>query len=206
MESNQILRYSRQIILDEIGYPGQEKLLQSKVLVIGAGGLGSPALYYLAAAGIGRLGLSEVISQRIATTVLLPAVGQGSIGIETRVDDNFTNGYVAALNDKDSYLGITAERAFLKRLEGGCQVPIGAYGRLVNGQLHFSGLIASLDGSKLLREEIVGSPKEAQAIGVELAERLLARGGDKILAAIRAHSEVIAEFNAKTSGNNGAGF
>jgi hydroxymethylbilane synthase len=160
----------------------------------------------LAAAGIDRLGLSEVISQRIATTVLLPAVGQGSIGIETRVDDNFTNGYVAALNDKDSYLGITAERAFLKRLEGGCQVPIGAYGRLVNGQLHFSGLIASLDGSKLLREEIVGSPKEAQAIGVELAERLLARGGDKILAAIRAHSEVIAEFNAKTSGNNGAGF
>lgn len=160
----------------------------------------------LAAAGIDRLGLSEVISERIATTVLLPAVGQGSIGIETRVDDEFTNEYVAALNNENSYLSITAERAFLKRLEGGCQVPIGAYGELINGQLRLSGLIASLDGAELLREEIVGSPLEAEAIGVELAERLLTKGGDKILAAIRAHSEVIAEFNSKTGGNNGAGF
>lgn len=158
----------------------------------------------LAAAGLERLGFTNVISERLDTTILLPAVGQGSIGIETRVDDEETNALVQSLNDKNSFLGITAERAFLRRLEGGCQVPIGAYGRIVNGQLVFSGLIASLDGSELLRDEIKGSPEDAEAIGVELAEKLLARGGDQILAEIRAQSEVIAQFNAKTSGNNGA--
>jgi hydroxymethylbilane synthase len=136
----------------------------------------------LAAAGLKRMALSHVISEYLEPDKVLPAVGQGALGIETRVDDVFTNEMVASLAHQPTMITVSAERAFLKRLEGGCQVPIGAYATLEGGELILTGMVADLEGQRLIRKELRGEPQQAEIIGERLAELVLESGGAEILA------------------------
>jgi hydroxymethylbilane synthase len=135
----------------------------------------------LAAAGLHRLAWAQEITEYLDPVVSLPAIGQGALGIEGRGEDHFVRSILDRLNDQTTETAVTAERAFLYRLEGGCQVPIAAHATLSDGQLTLDGLVASVDGKTIIRDEIRGKSGEAYALGVQLAERLLARGGDKIL-------------------------
>lgn len=135
----------------------------------------------LAAAGLKRLGMNDRITQVIPAGQILPAIGQGALGLEVREADEKTIGLLSFLNHKETERTVRAERAFLKELGGGCQVPIAAYARLVKGDIHLEGLVAELDGSKLIRDEIIGELDRAEEIGVALAQRLLASGAGKIL-------------------------
>lgn len=135
----------------------------------------------LAAAGVIRMGEQDRIVEYLDCELSLPAMGQGALGLECRRDDERVNEIVAALNDPDVSRAVCAERAFLERLEGGCQVPIGVYGEISNGLLKLRGMIASLDGRKLVRDEAKGDPDAAEGLGRALAERLLEAGGEAIL-------------------------
>jgi hydroxymethylbilane synthase len=135
----------------------------------------------LAAAGLHRLAWAHEITEYLDPSVSLPAIGQGALGIEGRSDDQFVRSVLDRLNDRATATTVTAERAFLARLEGGCQVPIAAYATLSDGQVMLDGLVAGVDGKTVLRDRIQGSSQDSHALGVQLAERLLARGGDKIL-------------------------
>lgn len=137
----------------------------------------------LAVAGLERLGHVGAISQLLPFEIMLPAVGQGALCIETRADDTATRALITPLDHAPTHRAAQAERAFLRRLEGGCQVPIGAYAQVNGGRIHLRGLVASLDGRRIVRDEIDGPA--AEALGIELAERLLAAGGDQILAEVR---------------------
>jgi hydroxymethylbilane synthase len=139
----------------------------------------------LAAAGLVRLGHAEAISQVLPTDVMLPAVGQGAMCIEVRANDEVSRALIAALDHVPTRQATEAERAFLRRLEGGCQVPVGACAEVGAGQLYLCGLVASLDGTRLVRDEIRGPATEAARLGTELAERVLAAGGEAILEEIR---------------------
>lgn len=139
----------------------------------------------LAAAGVERLGWADRITERLSTDVSLPAVGQGSVGIEIRENDPEVLAVVQKLNHFPSEKAILAERALLKKLEGGCQVPIGALGTVEGDQLTLKGVVASLDGKELIRSEITGSVNEAVALGQELAEKLIEMGADRILKCVR---------------------
>ncbi|MDD5774194.1 MAG: hydroxymethylbilane synthase [bacterium] len=135
----------------------------------------------LAAAGVKRLGYHEKIRQFIPYDLILPAVGQGSIGIEIKSNNDKIKKIIAPLNHEGSYWAILSERALLRRLEGGCQVPIGSWGRVEKGKLVLNGVIASLDGRQLYKAGSQGEIKDAEKIGIRVAEDLLAQGGDKIL-------------------------
>ena len=135
----------------------------------------------LAAAGLRRLAWAQEITEYLDPSVSLPAIGQGALGIEGRSNDRFVRSILSRLNDVATQTTVTAERALLHRLEGGCQVPIAAYATLSNGRVRLEGLIASVDGKTLIRDSVEGSSQEAYSLGVQLAERLLERGGDKIL-------------------------
>lgn len=135
----------------------------------------------LAAAGLHRLAWSEHITEYLPPLLCLPAIGQGALGIEGRSQDAFVRSILAKLDDQSTHTTVLAERAFLHRLEGGCQVPIAAAATLVESGLLLDGLVASVDGKTILREQVQGSPQEARQLGEQLAERLLTRGGDKIL-------------------------
>ncbi|WP_447970752.1 hydroxymethylbilane synthase [Nitrospira sp. M1] len=135
----------------------------------------------LAAAGLRRLGWSQEISEYLPPDVCLPAIGQGALGLEGRTDDTFLKDLMVQLEDGPSRATVNAERAFLTRLEGGCQVPIAGYAVLQNNQLSLDGLIASVDGKRYIRDTISGSCDDAETLGVELADRLLAAGGQPIL-------------------------
>ena len=135
----------------------------------------------LAVAGVNRLGLASKITEIFEADVMLPAVGQGALGIETRQDDAETSRLVAALDDHETRACVTAERALLHELQGGCQVPLGASGRLLNGVLRLEAAVFSADGSDYVRNDECGSPREARAIGVRLGQSLLERGADRIL-------------------------
>jgi hydroxymethylbilane synthase len=106
------------------------------------------------------------------------------LGIEGRSDDQFVRSILNRLTHPPTQMAVTAERALLHRLEGGCQVPIAAYATLTNDQLHLEGLVASVDGKTVIRDAVQGARAEAQVLGTRLAERLLARGADKILGEI----------------------
>jgi hydroxymethylbilane synthase len=142
----------------------------------------------LAAAGLRRLGWEARITERLSPEVCLPAIGQGALGIECRRDDERVNRLVAALDDPDTRTCVEAERAFLARLEGGCQVPIAAHATLAGERLTLRGLIAGVRGERVLRDETAGASTDGPALGRELAERLLGRGGDALLRAIYAES------------------
>ncbi len=134
----------------------------------------------LAAAGVKRLGWAERITEILSTKTSLPAIGQGAIGIECRTDGDI-NDLIVPLNDPETSICVRAERAFLKKLEGGCQVPIAAYARLEDKILVMEGLVGSVAGDIIIKEKIEGVPSDAEALGLALAERLLSRGAKKIL-------------------------
>jgi hydroxymethylbilane synthase len=135
----------------------------------------------LAAAGLRRLAWAEEITEYLDPVVSLPAIGQGALGIEGRSDDRFVRSILGWLDDDATHTAVVAERALLHRLEGGCQVPIAAHATLVDGQLSLEGLVASVDGKMIIRDRVQGQGREARTLGVQLAERLLARGADRIL-------------------------
>ncbi len=143
----------------------------------------------LAFAGVHRLQLDVHIKQIVPLEILLPAVGQGAMAIEIRSDDNETKSLVRELNDETTWLCTAAERSFLRRLEGGCQVPIGANARLENGMLFLEGMAGNLNGSINLREKIFGDKFEAEDLGKRLAEILLERGAGELLEQTRATVE-----------------
>lgn len=139
----------------------------------------------LAAAGVIRMGWTDRITEYISHDICLPAVGQGAIGVEIRADDSDTYQLVQSINHRETELAITAERALLRRLEGGCQVPIGAFGTVEKKDLHLEAAVVSLDGRKSVRLKNVGRIEQAEQIGLELAERLLADGAYEILEQVR---------------------
>ncbi|WP_177506096.1 hydroxymethylbilane synthase [Anaerosinus sp.] len=139
----------------------------------------------LAAAGLKRLGWEKRIAEILDTKVCLPAVGQGALAIETRADDQAILDLLAFLNDEETRVTTTAERAFLRTVEGGCQVPVGVYGTVVGeNQMQVEALIASLDGKVVVRDTLRGSFADAEILGIRLAESLLARGGREIMISV----------------------
>lgn len=135
----------------------------------------------LAIAGVNRLGFAAKISQVLGEDAMLPAVGQGALGIETRADDAVTLDLVASLDDADSRTCVTAERALLRALQGGCQVPLGALAVLRAGELHLEAGVFSAAGSEFVRSSENGRPEEAEQIGTRLAEALIEEGADRLL-------------------------
>ncbi len=138
----------------------------------------------LASAGLKRLAMTDRIAQSLDANTSLPAVGQGAIGIECRVDDAEINAMLRVLHDAETGLCVTAERAMNKRLNGGCQVPIAGFAQLIEGQIFMRGLVGNPDGSVLYRAESIGDSDQAEAIGIQIAEDLLAQGADKLLQAL----------------------
>ncbi len=135
----------------------------------------------LAAAGLLRLGWDAKIRQYLPPELSLPAIGQGALGIEIRLADARTLDAVSFLNHRDTSLAVRAERGFLKKLEGGCQVPIAAYGRTDGDTIRLEGLVGRPDGTEILRSGRSGPVSDPESIGTALAEELLSRGGKAIL-------------------------
>jgi hydroxymethylbilane synthase len=138
----------------------------------------------LAAAGIKRMGLSHLITQYLEPELMVPAVGQGALGIETRTEDPPTNELVAGLTDPPTVVAVRAERAFLRRLQGGCQVPIGGHATLEGERLTLTGMVADLQGRRVIRRVLQGEARQAEEIGESLAAVVLSAGGAEILAEI----------------------
>jgi len=135
----------------------------------------------VAAAGLHRMGWQEQVTEYLPLEISLPAIGQGALGLECRIDDARINALIKPLNDSDTAVCVAAERAFLTRLEGGCQVPIAGHAELNGLELRLRGLVASLDGTRLIADEARGPIGLAASIGKGLAERLLDHGAGKIL-------------------------
>jgi hydroxymethylbilane synthase len=155
----------------------------------------------LAAAGVKRLGWAGRITEILSPEISLPAIGQGAIGIECRIDNDYINNLIAPLNHPETSICIRAERAFLKKLEGGCQVPIAAYARLLPPNLPITkerqensklktqnsellvidGLVGSISGDKIIKSHIEGEQKNAKLLGIKLAEKILSIGAKQIL-------------------------
>jgi hydroxymethylbilane synthase len=136
----------------------------------------------LAVAGLKRLGLEDRVRQALSPKQSLPAVGQGAVGIECRLDDEQTHALLAPLNHADTAVRVCAERAMNTRLEGGCQVPIGSYAELTNGEIWLRALVGAPDGSQMVRGERRGPAEDAEKLGISLAEELLNNGAREILA------------------------
>ncbi len=138
----------------------------------------------VAAAGMKRMGLSHLITQYLEPELMLPAVGQGALGIETRTEDGPTNELVVELAHPPTMVAVRAERAFLRRLQGGCEVPIGGYATLEGERLTLTGMVADLQGRRVIRRVLQGEARQAEEIGESLAEVVLSAGGAEILAEI----------------------
>lgn len=156
----------------------------------------------VAVAGLKRLGMSHRITQILEPHISIPAIGQGAIGIECRIDDELINNLIAPLNHEETSICISAERAFLRRLEGGCQVPIAAYAKIVkvsvssvseqtlktdtksDSSLIINGMVGSILRDRIIKGRVEGNPHEAESLGVRLAEDLISRGAGKILTEI----------------------
>jgi len=153
----------------------------------------------VAAAGVKRLGLEARITEYLPEAIMLPAIGQGALAIEIREDDGSTQHLIAPLDHRETRLAVESERAFLRRLEGGCQVPIAARAKFVGDGLELTGLVAEVDGSILLRETIRGPVDQHEKLGVELANRLLMKGGREILENILGRAIGIADFGLRNA-------
>lgn len=139
----------------------------------------------MAGAGLQRLGMDNYISELIDEELVIPACSQGAIAIEIRKNDPYIASLLSSVNDMETYLATDAERAFLRTLEGGCQIPVGSYSRIVGGNFEITGFISSINGDEFLKECAVGPMDQAVEISVQLAENLLQKGGREILKAIR---------------------
>ena len=148
----------------------------------------------LAYAGVKRLGLENRITEIIPTEISLPAIGQGALGIETRREEADVDEKVRSLNDPPSAIAISAERSFLKRLGGGCQVPIAAFGLILGPTLCIDGMVGTIDGKRLIRHRMEGPLEKAEKLGMELADILLNRGAGEILEEIYQKSGPIIEI------------
>lgn len=135
----------------------------------------------LAASGLKRLGWSQEVTEYLSVDVSLPAIGQGSLGLEGRKDDVFVRDLVTPFEHRPTRIAVTAERALLTRLEGGCQVPLAGYATLQGDTLTLDGLVVSLDGKRYIRQALSGPWEEAATIGTNLAEQLLDGGAQPIL-------------------------
>ncbi len=138
----------------------------------------------LACAGLHRLGLSDRIREALDIERFIPAIGQGVIGIEARAGDARTRGLLAVLHDPTSATRLAAERALNERLGGACTVPVAGHAVIADGQVRLRAMVGAPDGSRVVRDEIAGAADEGAALGTRLAERLLAKGGREILAAL----------------------
>ncbi|MGA7162292.1 MAG: hydroxymethylbilane synthase [Bacteroidota bacterium] len=139
----------------------------------------------LAKAGVTRLGWSEIISEILSPTLILPAVGQGALAIEIRSDDSFLASAIEPMNHPPTVHATAGERALLRFLEGGCQIPIGTYGRIESGQFFLDAVVGTIDGKKIVRGSVKGSPEDSEKLGVSLAKELISKGADLILRDIR---------------------
>jgi len=150
----------------------------------------------LARAGVERLNLKKYISSYISTDEILPAVGQGALGIETHIENDFVNNLLSSLQDEDTYKAVLAERALLRKLEGGCQVPIGAYAQVKSNSLHLEAMVGSLDGTLTFRKKVKGSKNNPEQLGKNLANDLLKAGAkeilDEIYNTVRINQDVVA--------------
>ena len=133
----------------------------------------------LAFAGVHRLGLDAHISQIIPLDQMIPAVGQGALAIEIRAEDAEMQTVIKKMNDEETSVCVSAERSFLRTLEGGCQVPIAGFARLDGGKITLEGLVGSLDGQTIIRDSLAGN--RAEDLGVKLAEKLIERGANELL-------------------------
>ena len=143
----------------------------------------------LAAAGLRRLGLSHRITSILSPEIFLPAAGQGAIGLELRKDDRDLASILGFIHHRETAWAVQAERAFLKELEGGCQVPLGAIAHLEADGLILQGIVAELDGSRIVRDQERGPKDKAEEIGRTLAKRILSAGADRILSRIYGQRE-----------------
>jgi len=141
--------------------------------------------------GMSRLGFESRIHQIIPNEVSLHAVGQGALGIECKSDDKKVLEIINILEDKPTSQRCLAERAFLRELEGGCQVPIGVNSKIQNEQLYLTGMVASLDGERLIKDQYIGNINDPEEIGKELAKKLKQQGAEEIL------SEIFEKFREK---------
>ncbi|WP_075590255.1 hydroxymethylbilane synthase [Labilibacter marinus] len=139
----------------------------------------------MASAGLKRLGLEKYITEVLEPTEFIPAVAQGAIAVETRAGDNRVNDLLQVINHKPTLDAVSAERAFMRELEGGCQVPVGAYSSSEAGEITLTGFASSLNGDIYLKDSIAGSLSNAKELGKELAQKLIERGAKDILKDIR---------------------
>jgi len=144
----------------------------------------------LARAGMMRLGLENRITEILPIERVLPAVGQGTLALEIRTNDEKMKKVAGTLNDPSTEIGIKGERALLHELEGGCQVPMGAYGRIENGVFVLEAMIGTVDGKKVVRGKIHGAPEQAEHVSQRLAQTLLHSGGEDILDRVRSGMNV----------------
>ena len=147
----------------------------------------------LAAAGIIRMGWQDKITQYIPMNISLPAVGQGALGIEIREDDPDTQQVIAHLHHEQSAYEVSAERSLLSYLEGGCQIPIGALGKVHDKSLTLEAMVASLDGNTLIRDKIQGCISKNEELGIQLAQRLVEKGAGEILKEVRQETDADAK-------------
>ncbi len=136
----------------------------------------------LAAAGLNRLGLGDKISYYFDKETFVPAVGQGALGCEIRRNDEELYEMLQKLNHRETYHAVMAERSFLKVMEGGCHVPIGAFGEEIDDTIHLTGMVASADGFQMIKDTVKGPSKDFDEIGRQLAEGMLQRGAKDLLA------------------------
>ena len=139
----------------------------------------------LASAGITRMGWAERITSYVPVTQMVPAVGQGAIGIEIREDDEYMLRIMEKIGHPETMECVTAERVVMRKLEGGCQVPIGAYARYEDGTLTMDAMVGSVDGERIIRHQMCGDAGEPEALGEAMVEVLRSLGADEILAEIR---------------------
>ncbi len=141
----------------------------------------------LASAGLKRMGMEDKVTAYISPDIMLPAIGQGALGIEIRNEKKWLE-FIAPLNHLPTAIATTAERAFLARLEGGCQVPIAAYAVCNGNKLNITGLVADTEGKRFLKRSLEGTSKEAEELGKRLAEILLEKGAKEVLEEIYANN------------------
>jgi hydroxymethylbilane synthase len=135
----------------------------------------------LARAGVERLKMKKYISSIVDKNEILPAVGQGALGLEIKTTNHFADKIVKSIHDKNTYSEVLAERALLKKLEGGCQVPIGAYAKCKSNGLYLDGLVGSVDGAITFRKQIRGKKSEPEKLGKKLAKDFIKAGAKEVL-------------------------
>ena len=135
----------------------------------------------LARAGVERLKLKNYISSVIDVDTLLPAVGQGALGIEIKSSNKFADKIVKSIHHENTFAAVSAERAFLKKLEGGCQIPIGAFAEVKSNGLYITGIVASIEGDITLKKTIRGKKSDSEKLGIQLASDMIKAGAKKIL-------------------------